>query len=126
MSTVFAIASGGAVGAVMRYGINHWITQITSSDFPLGIMICNIVGSFVMGAMVASFTHIWDAPQSVKLFAMTGVLGAFTTFSAFSLDTIKLIENGHITQAAIYVIGSVSLAILGLAAGLYSVRMIVS
>lgn len=124
MTTVFAIAGGGAIGAVMRYGINHWITQMTSSDFPFGIMICNILGSFIMGVMVASFSHFWDAPQSIKLFFMTGILGAFTTFSAFSLDTIKLIENGLITQAAIYVIGSVLLAIIGLALGLHTIRMI--
>lgn len=125
-SSLLAIASGGALGAVLRHSLNSWLTQMTAEGFPWGIFACNILGSFAMGLLISAFAHIWDVHQNTKLFLTTGMLGAFTTFSTFSLDTVKLIETGHFLTAALYVSGSIVLSVLGLALGLYTIRMIFS
>lgn len=126
MQTILAIAAGGATGAVMRHGLNSSLMHLLGTGFPYGIFAANVIGSFLMGVLVSVFAHFWEPSQAVKAFLTVGFLGAFTTFSAFSLDAVILMERGTYGAAAFYVAGSVVLAIGGLFAGMILVRMFVS
>jgi CrcB protein len=115
------IAVGGALGAVSRFVMASWVARVFGGSFPYGILSVNVVGSFLMGlAMVWVLHRSGDSRMGPLL--MTGFLGGFTTFSAFSLDAVMLIEKGRIGAAAAYVGGSVGLSILALAAGLVLAR----
>lgn len=122
MQMILAIAAGGAVGAVMRHFTNNAIMHQVSSGFPYGILSINIIGSILMGLMVGLFAHVWQPPAEIKAFLTVGVLGAFTTFSTFSLDVITLYERGAVMAAASYIGASVILSVAGLCAGLLLVR----
>lgn len=125
MQVVIAIASGGAAGALLRHYLNSGITHILpGSSFPWGIFVVNILGSFIMGALINLFAHFWEPPQAIKAFLTVGLLGAFTTFSTFSLDAVLLIERGAWIPAALYTGGSVILAIAALYAGMIAIRAI--
>jgi CrcB protein len=118
MQTILAIAAGGAVGAVLR----HFLNNALAGEFPWGIFACNVIGSFVMGALIAFFADVAEPPAALKAFLTVGMLGAFTTFSTFSLDAVLLWERGALTAAALYTFGSVALAIGALVAGMAIVR----
>jgi CrcB protein len=120
MQTILAIAAGGALGAVLRHGVNNLFT----GEFPWGIMVCNVLGSFVMGGLIAFFAQAAGIPPAWKAFLTVGLLGGFTTFSAFSMDAVLLWERGAALQAVFYTAGSVCLAIAGLAAGLWLGRSV--
>jgi len=121
------VAAGGAIGASMRFLTGHWVMRLIGPGFPWGTMIVNIVGSLAMGViaviMMEKFPGSWGrwAP-----FAMTGVLGGFTTFSAFSLDAFTLYERGRYLAAAVYVGGSVALSIAALLIGFYVARAVLA
>ncbi len=122
MDKLLMVAAGGGLGAVLRWLGAGWVGRLTGEGW-LGTAFVNVTGSFAMGVlavlMIEAFPGSWGrwAP-----FAMTGVLGGFTTFSAFSLDTLFLIERGDHAAAAGYVAGSVTLSILGLLLGLKLAR----
>lgn len=122
-SAILSVAAGGAIGASLRWLVVRWAGHVLGLGFPYGTLIVNVAGSLVMGvaavAMMDRFPGTWGrfAP-----FLMTGVLGGFTTFSAFSLDALFLIERGRNLAAATYIGGSVALSILGLWAGLTLAR----
>jgi len=122
LQLILAVAIGGAIGSVARYGVGIGSTKLFGLAFPWGTLIINIVGSFLIGAFAESFAFRWDAPQAVRVFLTVGICGGFTTFSAFSLDAYLLMERGELWPAAAYVIGSVALSIGGLVAGLYLMR----
>ncbi|MBT5110524.1 MAG: fluoride efflux transporter CrcB [Rhodospirillaceae bacterium] len=126
MNMILAIAAGGAVGAVARHfaaaQIGHWLGH----GFPWGIMIVNIVGSLCMGVLVETLALTWSPSQEVRAFLVVGVLGAFTTFSTFSLDVALLYERGQIMAAALYVAGSVTISVLALFAGLALMRSLLT
>ena len=125
MQIILAIASGGAAGALLRHYLNSAITHILpGSSFPWGIFVINVIGSFLMGILISLFAHFWEPPQAIKAFLTVGMLGAFTTFSTFSLDTVLLIERGAWVSAAIYTGGSVILAIISLYGGMIAIRSI--
>lgn len=126
MPMIFAIASGGALGAVLRHFLNNAVTHLMGTSFPWGIFLINILGSLVMGILVGLFAHIWQPQAEMKAFLTVGILGGFTTFSTFSLDAVMLLERGAYVPAALYCLGSVVLAIAALFAGLYLVRVLVS
>jgi CrcB protein len=113
---------GGGIGATVRHGINIVIGRLLGTAFPYSTILINITGSFVMGLVVAYFTFKGDASQHWRLFLTTGILGGYTTFSAFSLDAALLYERGELGLAALYVIASVAISIAGLFAGLALVR----
>lgn len=123
MQTILAIAGGGAFGALLRHAMNNIVTHMVGTTFPWGIFAVNIFGSFLMGVLIALFAHIWDPPQAMKAFLTVGLLGAFTTFSTFSMDAITLIERGAIGAAVLYIAGSVLLAIGALYGGMMLVRI---
>ena len=112
----------GGVGAALRHGVNILAARLLGAGFPYATIIENVSGSLAMGLLAGYFAFKGDASQPMRLFLATGVLGGYTTFSAFSLDTALLWERGEVALAAVYVIGSVALSIAGLFAGLALVR----
>jgi fluoride exporter len=113
---------GGGLGATLRHLINVTCARCIGTAFPYGTFIINITGSTVMGLIAGYLAFNGESSQPWRLFLMTGILGGYTTFSAFSLDTALLYERGEIGLAALYVVGSVVLSIAGLFAGLALVR----
>lgn len=113
---------GGGLGAALRHGVNIASARAFGTAFPYGTLTVNIVGSLAMGLFAAWFAFKGDASQHWRLFLTTGILGGFTTFSAFSLDAALLYERGEVGTAAIYVVASVALSIAGLFAGFAVVR----
>jgi CrcB protein len=113
---------GGGIGAALRHGVNIAAARLLGTAFPYGTMTVNVVGSLVMGLLAAYFAFKGDASQHWRLFLATGVLGGFTTFSAFSLDAALLYERGEVALAAFYVAASVVVSIAALFAGFAVVR----
>jgi CrcB protein len=116
---------GGGLGSMLRHIVNVVCPKLFGPHFPYHTFIINITGSTVMGLVAGYLAFKGDAAQPWRLFLMTGILGGYTTFSAFSLDTAVLYERGEIGLAAFYVLGSVVLSIVGLFAGLALIRGLV-
>lgn len=119
--TIVSIGLGGACGAIARHFFNNGITMLVKTSFPWGIMAANILGSFIMGALIAAFAGFWNPSQEMRLFLTVGFLGAFTTFSTFSLDTMTLWTRGDMVGAASYILASVTLSIAGIFLGSWMV-----
>lgn len=115
--TLLQIALGGALGAVSRFLFASGVMRLTGSGLPLGILAVNVLGSFLMGVAVTLFSEHFEDVRLAPL-VMTGFLGGFTTFSAFSLDAVQLIEQGRLAAAAFYIGGSVGLSVMALMLGL--------
>ena len=115
---------GGGLGATLRYLINVTCARTLGTGFPWGTFIINITGSTVMGLIAGYLALKGEASQPWRLFLMTGILGGYTTFSAYSLDAALLYERGELASAALYVVGSVVLSIAGLFAGLALIRQL--
>jgi fluoride exporter len=113
---------GGGLGASLRHAVNLAAAKAFGVAFPYGTFIINITGSIVMGLIAGYLAFKGEATQHWRLFLMTGILGGYTTFSAFSLDTAVLYERGAVGLAAVYVLGSVVISIAGLFAALALVR----
>ena len=113
---------GGGVGAALRHGVNMLAARLLSGAFPWGTLCINVLGSFVMGVVVEFWAQKSGLSQQARLFLTTGILGGFTTFSAFSLDAVLLWERGETMLAATYVIGSVVLSLAALVGGLAMMR----
>lgn len=121
ISTVSLVALGGAIGAACRYLIGVGVMRLTGpADFPLAVLSVNVIGSFLMGVFVVAAAH--KGLTHLSPFVMTGLLGGFTTFSAFSLEAVTLMERGQIAAAGAYVTLSVMLSIGGLMLGLWIAR----
>lgn len=123
MGAYLIIFAGAGLGGMTRHGVNMATARLGFA-FPWGTFAVNVAGSFLMGALAAWFALRTGAPQHVKLFLTTGVLGGFTTFSAFSLDAALLWERGALGPFAAYVLGSVALSVAGLFAGMTAVRLL--
>jgi CrcB protein len=113
---------GGGLGSTLRHIVNVVCPRLFGTAFPYHTFIINITGSTVMGLIAGYLAFRGEASQPWRLFLMTGVLGGYTTFSAFSLDAALLYERGEIGLALFYVLGSVVFSIAGLFAGLALVR----
>jgi CrcB protein len=118
----FLVFFGGGLGAMLRHLVNLTCARCLGTAFPWGTFIINITGSTVMGLIAGYLAFKGEASQPWRLFVMTGILGGYTTFSAFSLDTALLYERGELGLDALYVVGSVGLSIAGLFAGLALIR----
>ncbi|ETX14958.1 camphor resistance protein CrcB [Roseivivax halodurans JCM 10272] len=118
--TLLQVALGGAAGAVARYLTGHAAVRLIGHGFPWGTFAVNVVGSFLMGVLVVALAE-WNANRFAPLL-LTGMLGGFTTFSAFSLDAATLYERGELALAGAYVGGSVILSLLAVFAGLAAGR----
>lgn len=115
---------GGGLGSALRHTVNVACARCAGPGFPFGTLAVNITGSIVMGLFAGYFAFKGDATQSWRLFLMTGILGGYTTFSAFSLDVMLLFERGEGVLAILYVVASLALAIGGLFAGLTLMRYV--
>jgi CrcB protein len=122
MTGFLVVFLGGGIGAALRHGVNILSARWLGTAFPYATLIENVTGSLVMGLLAGYFAFKAGAPQHLRLFLTTGILGGYTTFSAFSLDSVLLYERGAIGLAALYVLASVVFAIGGLVAGLALVR----
>lgn len=122
------VGLGGAIGAMARFGAVGLAGRVFGPGFPYGTMMVNVVGSFLMG-IAAAVLVLRAMPGNETLlrpFLMTGILGGFTTFSAYSLDAVSLFEEGRYEAALFYVLGSVLLSIVALLAGLALARSLIS
>ena len=126
MKVALAIALGGALGSVGRYYVTgaaeRWLASLIGAGFPYGTLTVNVAGSFILGALVQGLAASFDASQVVQRFLFVGLLGGFTTFSAFSADSIALLERGEAGRAMLYIALSVVLSVGGFYLGLRLVR----
>jgi CrcB protein len=122
MKHLLLVAAGGAIGSSLRHLVNLASLRWFGPGFPWSTLAVNIVGCFAMGLLVELIARKFGASQEMRLFIATGVLGGFTTFSAFSLDAAVLWERGAHGAAALYVSASVIGALVALFAGLWLAR----
>ena len=119
---IAAVALGGAIGAVSRYlavgQVAHWLDH----DFPYGTLTVNVLGSFLMGVIVELSALVWSPSPELRAFLTVGFLGAFTTFSTFSLETVLLYERGNLLLCGLYVVTSVVLSVGAFFAAIYLLR----
>ncbi len=123
MNAFLLVGAGGALGAMSRYGIGVLIGKFWNSHFPIATILVNVFGSLLMGLLIgllAYYTPQWQG--QARLFMAVGVLGGFTTFSAFSLEIITLVERGQAVLALVYILISVILSVMAVFAGLLIVR----
>lgn len=121
---IFAVAAGGALGATGRFLVGRMMFKLMGPGFPWGTLTVNILGSFLIGCLVGILALKMSASHEWQGFLVIGVLGGFTTFSAFSMEVALMIERGEMGTAAFYAIGSVLLGIAALFSGLYIGRTI--
>ncbi|HEY4136387.1 MAG TPA: fluoride efflux transporter CrcB [Alphaproteobacteria bacterium] len=126
MGMVAAVAVGGALGSVARYATMLWMARLFGGGFPYGTLAVNMVGGFVMGLLIEAMALAWSPSEAMRAFIAVGVLGGFTTFSTFSLDSWLLIQRGDYGLAALYIGASLLLSIGGLVAGLYLTRTVLA
>jgi len=124
MKLVIAIALGGAIGAIGRHFVSAAMILIMGHGFPWGTLTVNIVGSFIMGALIETMALVWSPSAELRALVTVGMLGAFTTFSTFSLDAATLYERGATVQLASYIVASVCASIVALFVGLRLMRLI--
>ena len=123
MGVVIAVGIGGGLGALLRYFLAGALQPAWWPGFPFGIFIVNITGGLAMGIITELAALKLQMTPEMRAFLTTGILGGYTTFSTFSLDSALLMERGAYVQALTYIVGSVVLSILALFAGLWLVRM---
>ena len=123
MRALLLVGLGGALGAMARYGLALMVGRLWPTAFPLATLLINSAGALAMGLFIGLMAR-WLPPwqEEARLFVAVGLLGGFTTFSAFSLDTIVLIERGELVQAGFYVLLSVVICLIGLYLGLLVTR----
>ena len=121
MKMWIAVAAGGAVGALGRYLVMVGVGAIGATHFPIGTIVVNVIGSFLLGALVEASALVISIGPELRAFLVVGVLGAFTTFSTFSMDVIALVERHDSMQAAAYIVASV---VLGVGAFFAAMRLV--
>lgn len=114
--TLLLIALGGAAGALLRYGVARWL-QAAGGAFPTATLVVNVSGSLLMGFLVTFFLERTHVPVALRLGLTVGVLGAYTTFSTFSIETLDLLRGGALGYAALNIVASVVAALLAVWAG---------
>lgn len=122
MGAYLIVFAGAGIGGALRHGVNMAAARLGHS-FPLGTFAVNLLGGFLMGVLAAYFAYRTGIPQHVRLFLITGLLGGFTTFSAFSLDAALMWERGALGELAIYAASSVILSVAALFLGMAAVRL---
>ncbi|CAN7382439.1 fluoride efflux transporter CrcB [Rhizobium leguminosarum] len=122
MIQALLVAFGGAIGSVLRYYVGQWALRLMGPAFPWGTLAVNVVGCFVIGAFAELIARKFNASVELRLLLITGFLGGFTTFSAFSLDAISLFERGETVAGGIYIAASVGFSMAAVIAGLAVMR----
>lgn len=126
MYMFLAVATGGAIGAIARHFVGGWIQHAVGLGFPWGTMGVNVIGSFTLGAVTEIMALAWSPTETLRALLTVGMLGAFTTFSAFSLDIVLMAERGDWAAAVVYCIASVALCVLALFCGLALFRALLT
>ena len=126
MSQIVAIALGGALGSVGRYLLAGWVGRQMGADFPWGTLAVNVIGGLVMGLLVEAMTLGWSASETTRVFLTVGILGGFTTFSAFSIETVQLFQRGEAAAALAYIAASVVLSVGAVWCGLRLMRLLLA
>ena len=121
---VLWVALGGAIGSAARYGVNVWSGRLLGSEFPSHTLIVNVAGCFAMGLLTGLMAQKLSLSSEARAFLTTGILGGFTTFSAFSLDFALLVERKAYVSAGAYAAGSVMLSLAAVFAGLLLMRLL--
>jgi len=124
MNMLVAIAIGGAVGALGRHFVNVAIGSLLGTGFPWGTVTVNIVGSFLMGVLIHMLAVSWNVSPEMRALLTVGALGAFTTFSTFSLDVVTMYERDALLLVGVYVVVSVVASIGALLVGLRLARVV--
>lgn len=124
MTRILLIAAGGALGALFRYWVQQLTQAVLGREFPYGTLLANTIGSFLMGFLYIYLVERIGVSVELRLALLVGLLGAFTTFSTFSIETVALVENGDLIKAGINVVASVGLCLLGCWIGLVLGRQI--
>lgn len=123
MFNLLLVAAGGALGAGARHLVSDLFLRQFGSAWPWGTLFINVTGSLLLGLLVGGLAFRGGEGQAqLRLLLGTGVLGGFTTFSAYSLETVQLIERGRVGSALVYAFGSVALGVAGVFAGLWLAR----
>lgn len=125
MKIFFIVFMGAGLGGAMRHVINVASTRFLGVQYATATMLVNIIGCLLMGMLIDYLALRAEIPQCWRLFITTGVLGGFTTFSAFSLETVLMYQRGQMLYAAWYAVGSVVLSVLGLLVGMWLVRQLI-
>ena len=124
MNTYIVIAIGGAFGAISRYWVSESMEKVNGTGFPLGTFTVNLLGSFLIGVLFIVFAEKLEIAQQWKSLLIVGFLGAMTTFSAFSLDTLLLFQQGHYNTALFYIFSSVTACLIAAYAGIQITRVV--
>lgn len=119
---IVAIAAGGAIGAILRYALSSWALQAWGTGFPYGTLLVNVLGSFLAGALYIVLSEKLAFDSAVRAFLMVGLLGSFTTFSTFSIETLHLLEAGELLKAGTYSVVSVVICLAAAWLGTLIVR----
>lgn len=119
---IYWVAAGGAIGSAARYLVNVWSGRMLGTEFPWHTLLVNVAGCFAMGVVIELMALKLNVSNEARAFLTTGILGGFTTFSAFSLDFALLVERKAFAAAALYAAGSVALSLLAVFAGLALIR----
>ncbi len=112
-----AVGLGGFIGAVSRYFVSTFINKINTCGFPIATLIINILGSFLIGLLTQLLLGLWPDNKKLQLFLTTGILGGFTTFSTFSLETVNLFQNGKAVFGVVNIVLSVAFCLTGVVLG---------
>jgi fluoride exporter len=124
MRAYLLVFAGAGLGGMLRHAVNVGAVRITAAGLSLGTVIVNVSGSFLIGLLAGYFALRADPGQNWRLFLTTGVLGGFTTFSAYSLDVVLLYERGNLSGALLYAGGTAAACILAVLAGLWVMRQV--
>ena len=122
MRMLLLASAGGAIGAGTRYLVAQWFNVRGWTDFPWATLLINVTGSALMGLTVGIVMSRSSLPPELRVFLATGVLGGYTTFSAFSLEVYLLAERGQMLDAGLYILASVALSVVGLGLGLTTAK----
>ena len=125
MFQALLVAVGGAIGSLLRYYVGLGSLRLMGPGFPWGTLVVNVVGCFIIGVFAEMIARRFNASVELRLLLITGFLGGFTTFSAFSLDAITLFERGDIFAGGIYIVASVGLSMAAVMAGLGLMRVLI-
>ncbi len=126
MRLLLYAAAGGAIGTVARHLANVGFGRWLGAGFPWSTLFVNVVGGFLMGAVIEALALRFDGSLELRTFVATGILGGFTTFSAFSMDAVLMMQRGETAMAAVYIGASVVLSIMALLAGLWLTRLVLA
>lgn len=126
MNLVLVVAAGGALGAVARYLVGSHVGGWLGAGWPWGTFFVNVLGSFAFGVLIELWALTWSPSQEMRAFLTVGLLGGFTTFSAFSMEVVLLAERGRVDLATLYAVASVALAVGALFTGLRLTRLVVA